>query len=122
MKWFLNKVLPYVLIGGVLVSVYLWGEHNVRSRNEHSRYSVGVTTEYLTTAAGDKQITYEFWLNNTRVLGDHTDYRAFELNKRYFVRFDSTNAKNSELLKHPSVPDTMVHIPAGGWSALPVPN
>jgi len=61
-------------------------------------------------------------LNNESVLGGHTDYRAFKLNKRYFVRFDSTNARNSELLLSPSVPDTLVHIPPSGWSRLPVPH
>jgi hypothetical protein len=122
MKGFNYKVLPYLLMGAVLLSVFLWSEHDERSLNEHSRYSVGVTTEYYTTAAGDKKISFEFVLNNERVLGGHTDYTAFELNKRYFVRFDSANARNSELLRSPAVPDTLVAVPPGGWLRLPVPH
>lgn len=49
------------------------------------------------------------------------NHNKFLPNRRYFVRFDSTNAKNSELLSKPEVPDTLVNVPPNGWQKLPVP-
>ncbi len=114
-------MLPYVVIVGVLVAVFLHHRHRVRCLNEHPRYTVGVTEEYFTTAAGDKEISYVFIIHGECVLGSHTRYQQFNRHSRYFVRFDSTNARNSELLSTPLVPDTLLNIPPGGWASLPVP-
>ena len=122
MQWFLHKMLPYVVIVGVLVAVFLHHRHRVRCLNEHPRYTVGVTEEYFTTAAGDKEISYVFIIHGECVLGSHTRYQQFNRHSRYFVRFDSTNARNSELLSTPLVPDTLLNIPPGGWASLPVPH
>ena len=120
MQLFFHKVLPYLVITGVLVSVVLYNRHRVTSLIEHSRYTVGVTEEYFTTAAGDKEISYEFIIHGVRVLGSSTEHLRYNMNSRYFVRFDSTNVRNSELLSTPAVPDTLNVIPPEGWASLPV--
>lgn len=120
MRWFFHKVLPYLVMAGVIGAVVLWRDHDISSLSQHGKYSVAVTTHHWHTAAGDKMVAYEFDVLGVRRYGDSSFHLDFALGKRYFVRFDSTDASNSELLSSPAVPDTLISVPSEGWARLPV--
>ncbi|MCB9184038.1 MAG: hypothetical protein H6591_08970 [Flavobacteriales bacterium] len=120
MKWFWHKVMPYIVVASFFAAMYLWRSASIAGLKQHGMYTIGHTTGYWHTAAGAKKLSFEFDVDGVRCYNSSGNHHLFELHRRYFVRFDSTNAQNSELLKYPAVPDTLVHIPAGGWTSLPV--
>ena len=122
MRWFYQNVLPYLVMAGVIGAVVLWRDYDLSSLSQHGKYSVAVTTHHWRTASGDKMVAYEFEVSGLRQYGSSSYHLDFDLGKRYFVRFDSTDVSNSELLSSPAVPDSLVHIPPGGWARLPVPQ
>ncbi|MBK6342136.1 MAG: hypothetical protein IPF41_05985 [Flavobacteriales bacterium] len=107
-------------MAGVLVAVLMWRHLEVVGLAKYSKYTVARTTKYYRTADGARNVSFTFVYYGDQVHWSSGKYDEFELNRRYFVRFDSTDARNSELLSSPAVPDTLIVIPPGGWKELPV--
>ena len=122
MRKFLHNFGWLFLWGLIVLLVFQWRKRDSDRLDRFGKYTIAMTTKYYRAASGDKYVSYEFKFHGDlihRSSGDHLD---FDLNRRYFVRFDSTNARNSELLSTPLVPDTLLNIPPGGWASLPVPH
>jgi hypothetical protein len=107
----------------IIVAIVLLGRKRDSDRlDRFGKFTIATTTKYSIAASGDKYVSYEFKFHHELIHWSSRNYHDFDLNRRYFVRFDSTNARNSELLSTPLVPDTLLNIPPGGWASLPVPH
>ncbi|HKB43383.1 MAG TPA: hypothetical protein VKC90_03305 [Chitinophagaceae bacterium] len=127
-KLYWEKIISSII---VLVAFAIWGYFNQtktnrlkKQRNKYAKYTIGITNGSFNNVKGGRKIHYKYkiegdeysernywpWLNNSVVT----------TGGRYFVKFDSTNASNAEMLFRCPVPENIQDAPKNGWNDKPI--
>ncbi|SRR6266496_3370647 len=127
-KLYWEKIISSI---AVLIAFGIWGYFNQtkvnqlrKQRNTYTKYTIGTTTGSYNNVKGHRYIHYRYFIHREK-FSDSGDWPWLDNSVttrggRYFVKLDSTNYSNVEILFRCPVPDYIHEAPDSGWNKLPI--
>ena len=124
-KTLINKIGIALVLSFILFGVIISIIRGIKLENSHM-YTIGQLYKIGGGGRSSPSLYYKYNINNKLFNVIHsqvTKNKIFsskaEIGKRYYVKFEKDNPKNSEMLTDYPVPDSIKEAPVNGWDTLP---
>lgn len=118
-----KKINYKVIIIGLTIftCIVIWMLYESYLLDKHPRYTIGEIT-HIEGTKGGYQLWIFFKVNSIayKKFGVIQEKNKSLIGKRYIVKFEEGDPENCHLMFEFPVTDTLIDIPAEGWSYIPI--
>lgn len=117
-----NELLILLVLAVFTLCISTLSKFRRSSLKQSDCYTIGVITKKTHSKGSDMEYIYRIKGINYRSTGYSLDKKKRKIGGRFFVVFDKSRPKSSELFVQLPVPDSIQKAPYGGWDKIPIPE
>ena len=117
----ISKILFLSILFGYILYIVVKSYNDKIERNLKTKYTIGKVENIRARANLDYALDFSFNVNNITfdaIWGVESVNKAL-IGSRFFVKFESGNPDNCEILLDKPVPDSIKEAPPEGWDKIP---
>lgn len=116
----ISKILFLTMLFGYIIYIAVKSYNDKKERNLKSKYTIGIVIKISPLSKSGYNLKHIYKINHilyksSRIIDEKENY----LNKRFYVKFESDNPNNCEILLDKPVHDSIKEAPPEGWDKIP---
>ncbi|MBN2757119.1 MAG: hypothetical protein JXR51_08085 [Bacteroidales bacterium] len=120
----LNRIAKTIFIIGILsiiIYIIIKSQYESKKRADNPQYTIGLIINVRARAKLSVALEYSFKVNyeGYKSIRGIEKYNTKLIGKRFYVKFESGNPDNCEILLDKPVPDSIKEAPPEGWAKIP---